>query len=174
MRQIDRFKIKQEIKDAIFSRLSSVSGVLSITLVGSFIDSDNLAGISDIDTIVVCEKLNDVIFKQCTEQIKSIDISRCGLEGYQLKIVDAVLLLTIPEPGRSGQKFDMEGLVYIEQLNAMQIREKIRICVDGGVNEKIAPQLQVENIVSGSSVLNHKYPKNQILCLQTAGRYEAN
>ena len=98
MRQIDRFKIKQKIKDAIFSRLSSVSGVLSITLVGSFIDSDNLAGISDIDTIVVCDKLNDVIFKQCTEQIKSIDISRCGLKGYQLKINTSFGPLKFDEP----------------------------------------------------------------------------
>ena len=89
------------------------------------------------------------------------------------KIFDAVLLLTIPEPGRSGQKFDMEALVYIEQLNAMQIRGNIRICVDGGVNEKIVSQLKVEDVVSGSSVLNHRNPKGQILCLQTAGRYVA-
>jgi ribonuclease H / adenosylcobalamin/alpha-ribazole phosphatase len=79
-------EIKKRIQDAIFSRLSSVSGVLSTTLVGSFIDRDDLAGISDIDTIVVCEKLNNVIFKQCNEQIKSIDMSACGLKGYQLKI----------------------------------------------------------------------------------------
>jgi ribonuclease H / adenosylcobalamin/alpha-ribazole phosphatase len=98
MRQIDRFKIKQKIKDAIFSQLSTVSGVLSITLVGSFIDSDDLAGISDIDTIVVCEKLNEVIFKQCTEQIKSIDISRCGLKGYQLKINTSFGPLKFDEP----------------------------------------------------------------------------
>jgi ribulose-phosphate 3-epimerase len=92
----------------------------------------------------------------------------------ELKNVEAVLLLTIPEPGRSGQKFDMEGLVYVEQLNRMQNREKIRICVDGGINEKIVPLLQVEDVVSGSSVLNHRDPKGQILCMQTAGRYEAN
>jgi ribonuclease H / adenosylcobalamin/alpha-ribazole phosphatase len=79
-------EIKKKIKDAIFSRLSSVSGVLSITLVGSFIDRDDLAGISDIDTIVICENLNNKIYKQCTEQVKSIDFSACGLESYQLKI----------------------------------------------------------------------------------------
>jgi pentose-5-phosphate-3-epimerase len=54
----------------------------------------------------------------------------------------------------------------------MPFRNKIRICVDGGVNEKIAPLLQVEDLVSGSSVLNHADPKQQILNLQTAGRYE--
>jgi len=81
--------------------------------------------------------------------------------------------LTIPEPGRSGQKFDMEGLAYIDQLNTMKNREKFRICVDGGVTEKVVSQLQVEDVVSGSSVLNHRDPKGQILCLQTAGRYVA-
>ena len=82
-------------------------------------------------------------------------------------------MLTIPEPGRSGQKFDMAGLERIEELKDMACREKLRVCVDGGVNEKIAPLLQVEDIVSGSVVLNHQHPKYQILRLQTAGRYEA-
>jgi ribulose-phosphate 3-epimerase len=91
----------------------------------------------------------------------------------ELNNIDSVLLLTIPEPGRSGQKFDMEGLAYIDQLNTMKNREKFRICVDGGVTEKVVSQLQVEDVVSGSSVLNHRDPKGQILCLQTAGRYVA-
>ena len=58
------FKIKKKIKDAIYSRLSGVSGVISVTFVGSFIDSDNLTGISDIDTIVVCEEIKRSYF-QC-------------------------------------------------------------------------------------------------------------
>ena len=90
-----------------------------------------------------------------------------------LEKADAVLLLTIPEPGRSGQMFDMGGLERIEELKDMSCRKELRVCVDGGVNEKIAPLLQVEDIVSGSAVLNHQHPKYQILRLQTAGRYEA-
>ena len=89
-----------------------------------------------------------------------------------LENADAVMLLTIQEPGKSGQKFEMEALNRIEQLNRMNFRNKIRICVDGGVNEKIAPLLHVEDLVSGSSVLNHSDPKRQILNLQTAGRYD--
>ena len=89
-----------------------------------------------------------------------------------LEKADAVLLLTIPESGKSGQKFDMDGLEHIEQLNKMPFRKRIRICIDGGVNEKIVPLLKVEDVVSGSSVLNHADPKHQILCLQNVGRYE--
>jgi pentose-5-phosphate-3-epimerase/putative flippase GtrA len=92
--------------------------------------------------------------------------------GIDLGNADSVLLLTIQEPGKSGQKFDMDGLERIKQLNQMPFRENIRICIDGGVNEKLTPLLQVEDVVSGSSVLNHIDPKGQILRLQTAGRYE--
>lgn len=126
-----------------------------------------------------CDEHIETILKQIQLSGKKAGIAVCmstvpkKIEQYLIN-VDAVLLLTIPEPGRSGQRFDMEGLVYIDQLNSMPFRKKFRICVDGGVNDKIAPQLQVENIVSGSSVLNHKDPKGQILCLQTAGRYEAS
>ncbi len=87
---------------------------------------------------------------------------------------DAVMLLTIKEPGMSGQTFEIEALNHIDQLNRMNFRNKISICVDGGVNEKIAPMLKVEDIVSGSSVLKHSDPKRQILNLQTAGRYDLN
>ncbi len=86
--------------------------------------------------------------------------------------IDAVLLLTISEPGYSGQKFDMDGLKRIEKLNKLPFRDQYRVCVDGGVSEKIIGLVQVEDVVSGSSVLNHINPKQQILRLQTSGRYE--
>ena len=126
-----------------------------------------------------CDENIEIILKQIQQSGKKAGIAICMSTvpekiEQQLKNVDAVLLLTIPEPGRSGQKFDTDGLVYIDQLNSMPYRKNFRICVDGGINHQIAPQLHVENIVSGSSVLNHKNPKSQILCLQTAGRYEAN
>jgi ribulose-phosphate 3-epimerase len=88
------------------------------------------------------------------------------------KQIDAILLLTISEPGHSGQEFDMEGLKRIEKLNKLPFRDHLRVCVDGGVNEKIIGLVQVEDVVSGSSVLNHINPKQQILRLQTSGRYE--
>jgi len=134
------------------------------------------------DTIFVhweCDEEIETILKQIKQSGKKAGIALCmstfpETVEKQLKNVDAVLLLTIPEPGRSGQKFDMDGLVHIDQLNSMPFRGKFSICVDGGVNEKIVSQLQVENIVSGSAVLNHKDPKSQILCMQTAGRYAAS
>jgi ribulose-phosphate 3-epimerase len=90
-----------------------------------------------------------------------------------LKKVDYVLLLTISKPGSSGQKFDILGLDRIKQINNLSFRNQFILCVDGGVNENIITMLEVENIVSGSSVLKNANPKRQIMRLQTVGRYEA-
>jgi ribonuclease H / adenosylcobalamin/alpha-ribazole phosphatase len=112
-------EIKKRIIDTIFSQLSSVCGVLSITIVGSFIDRDDLAGISDIDTIVICEKLNSVILKQCTDQIKNIDISACGLKGYQLKVNTSFGPLKFDEPKFAVihlMVYDIAG--HIKHVNA--------------------------------------------------------
>ena len=91
-----------------------------------------------------------------------------------IKNVDYVLLLTIPNPGNSGQKFDTEGLTKIKEINNLPFRENFNLCVDGGVNEDIVNILEAENIVSGSSVLKNQNPKRQIMRLQTSSRYEAN
>ncbi len=90
-----------------------------------------------------------------------------------LEISDYVLLLTIPQPGSSGQKFDPSGLDKIKQINNLTFRNNFVLCIDGGVNENIVSMLEAENIVSGSSVLKNKDPKKQIMRLQTLGRYEA-
>ena len=91
-----------------------------------------------------------------------------------IKNVDYLLLLTIPNPGNSGQKFDMEGLTRIKEINNLPFRKNFNLCVDGGVNEDIVNVLEAENIVSGSSVLKNQNPKRQIMRLQTSNRYEAN
>tara|TARA_B100000287_G_C20659962_1_gene789825 strand:- start:910 stop:1992 length:1083 start_codon:yes stop_codon:yes gene_type:complete len=89
-----------------------------------------------------------------------------------LKLADYVLLLTIPSPGSSGQKFDSDGIIKIKEINALSFRRQFNLCIDGGVNEDIVNYLDAENIVSGSSVLNSQNPKNQIMRLQTISRYE--
>ena len=89
-----------------------------------------------------------------------------------IKEADYVLLLTIPKPGSSGQKFDPGALEKIHQLNSLKFRSNFTLCIDGGVDETIINMLQAENIVSGSSVLKNNNPKQQIMRLQTLGRYQ--
>lgn len=95
-----------------------------------------------------------------------------GTVSTLLEKADYVLLLTIPKPGTSGQKFDTDGLLRIKQINKFSFRSQFVLCVDGGVNENIINVLEAENIVSGSSVLKSNNPKRQIMRLQTVGRYE--
>ena len=89
-----------------------------------------------------------------------------------LKISDYVLILTIPKPGFSGQKFDARGFDLIKKINDIDLRKNFVLCVDGGVNENIIDKLNADHIVSGSFVLNSNNPKRKIMRLQTIGRYE--
>jgi ribulose-phosphate 3-epimerase len=89
-----------------------------------------------------------------------------------LENADYVLLLTIPKPGESGQNFSEGALEKINIINSLKFRNKFILCIDGGVDESIINLLHAENIVSGSSVLNNVNPKQQIMRLQTSGRYQ--
>lgn len=86
--------------------------------------------------------------------------------------IEALMLLTIERPGLSGQPFCMEALNAIEDINGWHERRRFELCVDGGVNEKNVRLMNVESVVSGSSVLNHANPSRQIMRLQTSGSYE--
>jgi len=83
-----------------------------------------------------------------------------------------VLLLAIPKPGFSGQKFDMEILPWIEELNQHKNRQNFEICLDGGVNQTTVKYLNVESVVSGSFILSAPNPIKNIMLLQTSGEYE--
>jgi ribulose-phosphate 3-epimerase len=85
-----------------------------------------------------------------------------------------LMLLTIARPGSSGQHFQHEAaLARIEEINQWSQRRTFSLCVDGGVNEKNIHLLNVELIVSGSSVLGAADPSRQIMRLQTSSNYEA-
>ena len=87
--------------------------------------------------------------------------------------LDLVMLLTIPRPGYSGQTFQMEALERIREINHWPERKHFHLCVDGGVNESNVGLLNVEYVVSGSSVLKAERPVAQIMRLQTSSSYEA-
>lgn len=86
--------------------------------------------------------------------------------------LDAIMLLAISTPGKSGQAFDMNALEMIGEINRWDERRGLELCVDGGVNERNVSLLNVESVVSGSSVLNSADPIRQIMRLQTSSNYE--
>jgi pentose-5-phosphate-3-epimerase/putative flippase GtrA len=89
-----------------------------------------------------------------------------------LPLVDGVLFLAIPNAGHSGQPFQMPALERIAEFNSWPGRSRLDVCVDGGVTERNVGLLNVEIVVSGSSVLNNPEPRRQIMRLQTSSSYE--
>ena len=57
--------VRQRLKKTIFKNLTSIANVLSVTFVGSFAESKDLSGISDIDTVVICDHLTEDVFNSC-------------------------------------------------------------------------------------------------------------
>jgi pentose-5-phosphate-3-epimerase/putative flippase GtrA len=102
-------------------------------------------------------------------------MSQTPLEGARpfLGRIKVLMLLTIKEPGRSGQEFQMEALDRIKTVNAWPERRGFAACIDGGVTETNIHLLNVELVVSGSSVLRASQPARQIMRLQTSSNYEA-
>jgi len=86
--------------------------------------------------------------------------------------VDMLLMLSIKNPGKSGQKFEFGVLEKINHLNRNPLRKKLKLCVDGGIDRETVQLLNVEMIVSGSYVLNSKSPKKEIIRLQNASNLE--
>ena len=63
--------VKQKIKEQITTNLKSIKGIVSITFVGSFVNQKDLSGISDIDTVVVCKKLDRSTFQSCMNNFEN-------------------------------------------------------------------------------------------------------
>ena len=87
--------------------------------------------------------------------------------------IKVLMLLTIAKPGHSGQEFQIESLDRIRTINSWPTRSGLALCVDGGVNELNIHLLNVELVVSGSSVLKAPNPAHQVMRLQTSSSFEA-
>lgn len=89
-------------------------------------------------------------------------------------IIDNILILCIEKPGFSGQKFKIESLKLIEEINRNKYRDQITLTIDGGVNNENISLIKSEKVVSGSYVLNDKDPIKNIMILQTSSQYESS
>ena len=116
-----------------------------------------------IDEIRNMGKLVGIALKSSSEIKNYINV---------LQKADYVLLLTIENPGNSGQNFQSSAFKKIDQLNSLPFRNRFILCVDGGVNTSISKLINSECIVSASSILKNSNPIKQIMRLQTNNRYE--
>ncbi len=83
-----------------------------------------------------------------------------------IKNYQEVLILCIKNPGESGQEFIEESSILIEKVNNLRLRDKLNLCVDGGLSQKNISKIECEKIVSASNVFKNSNPKKQITNLQ--------
>ncbi len=84
-----------------------------------------------------------------------------------LKKSSALLILSVDKPGFSAQNFNFKAFKYIEFFNSLSFRQKFRICIDGGVNKNIVKILDVDDVVSNSSILGSLDPAGEITKFQS-------
>ena len=75
--------------------------------------------------------------------------------------IDLVLVMSV-NPGGSGQKFIPNSVEKVNRLKEYKKRYNFFIDIDGGINLKNAPELNVDIISSTSTILNAKDP-NQVI-----------
>jgi broad specificity phosphatase PhoE/predicted nucleotidyltransferase len=78
--------IKQNIKREILNVVSSKNYIISTTIVGSFASSPGIEGISDIDIVIIVEKLTQTIFKDINNSFQQIKSSQIGLDDFDIFI----------------------------------------------------------------------------------------
>jgi ribulose-phosphate 3-epimerase len=82
-----------------------------------------------------------------------------------LKYVDGVLILGV-RPGRAGQRFLEETYERIENLKSKIQKRKLKLMIDGGVNEENFKKIlsyEPDFIVMASAIYNSENPKEKYL-----------
>jgi ribulose-phosphate 3-epimerase len=133
------------------------------------------------DLIIVHAEIDDpvdVVLQQIRQAHRQTGLclklgTPCEVAKPWLAHLDVLMLLTIPSPGRSGQTFELSALDKIGEINNWPGRTHFALCIDGGVNASNIHLLNVELVVSGSSVLKAADPARQIMRLQTSNNHEA-
>jgi broad specificity phosphatase PhoE len=90
---------KENFASSLAFRLCEIPGVRSVTFTGSFVEKFGLAGISDIDVIVIVDSLSSEIFSNCREATATVSPELLGLPAHQLRINDSFGPLKFDEPG---------------------------------------------------------------------------
>ena len=71
----------------LIKQLYKVKGVISVTIVGSFVNNYNLDKVGDLDVVIICKKITNKIIKNSKEKIKKIKF-KYPLIKRSLKIND--------------------------------------------------------------------------------------
>jgi broad specificity phosphatase PhoE len=92
--------VKRGIAEAIHGVLAGVAGICSVTFVGSFVDREDLAGISDIDTVVVFDRLTPSGFAGAVSAVTGLSGNALGFPGHQVRVNATLGPLKYDAPGQ--------------------------------------------------------------------------
>tara|TARA_B100000768_G_C11268647_1_gene372317 strand:- start:543 stop:1595 length:1053 start_codon:yes stop_codon:yes gene_type:complete len=116
------------------------------------------------------DNIKDILnkFKKDNEKFGLAVSINTDFEKYKefLKIFKNFLLVSIPNPGYSGQKFSNKTYETIQKIRNYQGSKIEKLCIDGGIDENTIKNLDADEIVSGSYILEAKNPIQNILKLQ--------
>ena len=79
-------KDKIKLKNYLLKNLIKIEGVLSVTLVGSFWEKNNLNNFSDIDIIIILDKFNKQNYNKCISSLLKINLKNFNLGNLKIKI----------------------------------------------------------------------------------------
>lgn len=79
-----------------------------------------------------------------------------------IKDFKEILILSIKNPGSSGQRFNHKAFKILNTLNYLNNRSNFSLCVDGGITDKNIRKIECEKVVSASNVFRNINPKKQI------------
>ena len=116
------------------------------------------------------ESINE-IFKNITSKGVKPGIVLHASKKYDnlkkiIKDFNELLVLCIDKPGESGQKLLDSSYSIIKEINNIDNREKLILCVDGGLSQENITRIDCDKIVSASNVFKSINPKQQIISLQ--------
>ncbi len=97
---------RSEALGRIHDALSAVEGICSVTFVGSFVDREDQAGVSDIDTVVVFDRLTPSRFADAVSAVGALDGEALGLRGHHVRV----------NPTLGPLKFDRPGEIVIHLM----------------------------------------------------------
>ena len=78
--------IKQNIYSEILRIVSRKNYIISTSIVGSFVSSPGIEGISDIDIVIIVDKLTQSIFEEINYSFQQIKNSEIGLNDFEIFI----------------------------------------------------------------------------------------
>lgn len=91
--------LKENVQRAVFAAVDRLPYVVSATITGSFVDSQSLEGLSDIDVVVILDHVNRPRFEETQASLDHALRPVLARHGYDLRLNPTLGPLKYNEPG---------------------------------------------------------------------------